>query len=88
MRLLHRIAEAYRQPLREATRLVHTPIHHDLVTCPFTGVVTDTTECVRCPRYVRTQLFDLGDGAWSQLTVACDPQRPGPFREPDRLSSN
>lgn len=78
MGVLRRIAEAYRAPLLEATRLTHTPIHGDAVICPFTGLTTSTSTCERCPRYVRTEMLEIADGFWMQPMIACDPARPAP----------
>ncbi len=81
MRVLKRIAEAYRAPLLEASRLTHTPIRDEQVSCPFTGRITSTSECVACPRYVRTRTVQLVDGFWTETVVACDRTRPGPDDE-------
>ena len=78
MGVLQRIVEAYRQPLAEATRLTFTPVRDQQVDCPFTGQTRETSECGRCPRYVRTQVVQMVDGFWTETVVACDRARPGP----------
>lgn len=88
MRVLRHIVEAYRRPLLEAGRLTHTPIHGERVQCPFDGLAVSTTDCTRCPRYVRTRLFEAGDGFWSQRVVSCDPQALAPREEATGPASN
>lgn len=88
MRVLRHIVEAYRRPLLEVSRLTHTPIHGEQVRCPFDGLAVSTTDCTRCPRYVRTQVFETGDGFWSQRVVSCDPQAFAPCREVTGSTSN
>ncbi len=88
MRVLHTIAEAYRRPLRELGSLTHTPVHGTQVTCPFTGATNDLVGCVSCPLYVRTQVFEIGTGQWSQTVVACDAARLSPTTRPPGASTN
>jgi hypothetical protein len=88
MRILTAIAEAYRQPLHELASLTHTPVHGTQVTCPFTSVTNELSNCVSCPLYVRTQVFEIAGGQWSQTVVACDAARLSPTTRPPGASTN
>lgn len=88
MRLLNTIAEAYRRPLRDLGSLTHAPVQGTQVTCPFTGATNDLAGCVSCPLYVRTQVFEVAGGQWSQTMVACDPTRLSSTTRPTGASSN
>jgi hypothetical protein len=72
MRLLEWLTEAYTRPLDELRSYSVQPVRDGRVTCPRVGRVVTESDCVSCPRFVRTHTFQGADGMWLQPVVVCD----------------